>query len=106
MCLACFALLDFKTWRPGQFRGILQDISARLRNLSPAAREYFEFRNLKIQHDVILSAWPESIDHGGLIDPVCFTNLDDQVLALRDLLGAFATPDSRAKIWNALSTIS
>jgi hypothetical protein len=90
-------LLDRKTWRPGEFRTTLEDISARLRNLSPAAEEYLQFRNLKIRHDVILSAWTDSIDDGGLIDPICFTNRDDQVLALRDLLGAFDAPVARKK---------
>jgi hypothetical protein len=94
-CVWCaLGLLDRRTWRPGRFRITLEDISARLRNLSPAAREYLEFRNLKIQHD-LPTARQNSIDHGVLIDPTCFTNRDDQVLALRDLLGAFAAPVAR-----------
>jgi hypothetical protein len=88
-------LLDRRTWRPGEFRTTLKDISARLRNLSPAAREYLRFRNIRIRHDVILSAWADSIDHSGPVDPICFKNRDDQVLALRDLLGAFAVPVAR-----------
>lgn len=89
-------LLDRRAWRPGKFRMMLEDISARLRHLSPAAREYLQFRNLTIRHDVS-SAWPDSIVRGVLIDPIGFTNQDAQVLALRDLLGAFAAPVSRKK---------
>ena len=37
--LRALALLDRKTWRPGEFHTIIRDISARLRNLSPDARE-------------------------------------------------------------------
>jgi hypothetical protein len=88
-------LVNRRTWRPGEFHTILEDISTRLRNLSPAAREYLKFRNLTVQQDVILSAWPELVDSNTLIDPICFTNPDDQVLALRDLLGAFAGPVPR-----------
>jgi hypothetical protein len=89
-------LLDRRTWRPGKFRMALDDISSRLGNLSPAAREYLQFRYLKIQYD-IPSAWPDSIDPGTLIDPISFTNRDDQVLALRDLLGAVAATVARKK---------
>lgn len=88
-------LVDRRTWRPGEFHTVLEAISARLRSLSPAAREYLEFRNLTIRQDVMLSEWPESFDPNALIDPVCFTNRDDQVLALRGLLGAFAGPVTR-----------
>jgi hypothetical protein len=89
-------LLDRRTWRPGRFRMTLDDISARLRNLSSAAREYLDFHHLKIEHD-LPSAWPDLIDHGVVVDPVCLTNRDDQVLALQDLLGALATPVGRKK---------
>jgi hypothetical protein len=88
-------LVDRKTWRRSEFHTVLYDISARLRNLSPAARDYLKFRNLTIRQDVVLSAWPNSIGTDVLIDPICFTNRDDQVLALRDLLGAFAGPVTR-----------
>ncbi len=87
-------LLDRATWRPGEFRTILEDISARLGNLSPAAQEYLRFRRLAIWHDVS-SACPDTIDHGVLIDPIFFTNRDDQVLALRDVWGAFGVPVAR-----------
>jgi hypothetical protein len=90
-------ILDRGICRPGKFRIALDDISARLRNLSHAAREYLLFRNLRIRHDVIKSAWPDSFDPGALIDPISFTNRDDQVLALRDLLGAIAAPVARKK---------
>jgi hypothetical protein len=106
-------LLDRRTPRPAEFRRVVEHISARLRNLSSSAQEYLEFRNLKIQRDVILAAWPDLSDPGVLVDPICFTNQNDQVLALQDLLGAFAAPVAkkeglgiRPKIWNALSTIS
>ena len=33
-----------------------------------------------------------------LIDPVCFTSRDDQVLALLDLLGAFAAPVAKRQV--------
>ena len=89
-------LIDRATWRPGEFNAVLKDLSARLRSLSPAAREYLEFRNLTIRQDVTLSGWPQSFDSNALIDPICFTNRDDQVSALRDLLGAFAGPVTRS----------
>jgi hypothetical protein len=85
-------LLDRRTPRPAEFRRVVEHISARLRNLSSSAQEYLEFRNLKIQRDVILAAWPDLSDPGVLVDPICFTNQNDQVLALQDLLGAFAAP--------------
>jgi hypothetical protein len=87
-------LLNRATWRPGEFHSSLADISARLRSLSPAARDYLQFRNLTIRHDVP-SAWPDQTDQGVLVDPICFTDHNDQVLALRDLLGAFAAPVAR-----------
>jgi hypothetical protein len=80
-------LVDRKTWRPGEFQTTLEDISLRLRNLSPAAIEHLQFRNLNIRHD-IPSTWPDNADSSALIDPVCFTSRDDQILALRDLWGA------------------
>jgi hypothetical protein len=64
---------------------------------SHAAEEYLQFRNLKIQRDIVLAAWPDASDPGVLIDPVCFTHLDDQVLALRDLLGAARVTRSRGR---------
>ena len=94
--LRALGLSERKTWRPGEFHTIIGDISARLRNLSPDAREYLQLRNLTIWHD-LPSASADSIDHGVLIDPVCFRNRDDQVLALRDLFGAVAAPVAREK---------
>jgi hypothetical protein len=88
-------LIDRKTWRRGEFRKILEDISARLRNLSPAAKEYLELRNLRIRRDVFLEALSDSSDLDVLIDPVCFADRDHQVLALHDLLGALAAPVAR-----------
>jgi hypothetical protein len=88
-------LLDRATWRPAEFRRVLEDIGARLHNLSPAAQDYLQFRNLKIKVDVVAAAWPDASDPGALIDPICFTYRDDQILALRDLLGAFAGPVAR-----------
>jgi hypothetical protein len=89
------ALMNRKAWRPGEFGGAIEEISARLRNLSPAAQEYLAFRNLQIRRDVVLARWPDSSDPSMLIDPVCFVNRNDQVLALQDLLGAFAAPVAR-----------
>jgi len=44
-------LLDHATWRAAEFRRVLEDISARLHHLSPAAQDYLDFRHLKIQAD-------------------------------------------------------
>ena len=72
-------LVDRATWRPGEFHAVLEDISARLRKLSPAAREYLEFRNLTIRQDVILSPgrnrvipMPSSIPFASLIGTIKF----------------------------------
>jgi hypothetical protein len=91
-------LLDRATWRPAEFRRVLKDISARLHNLSPAAQDYLESRNLNIRADCALAAWPDPDDPGMLIDPICFASRDDQVLALRDLLGAFAPPLAKQQV--------
>ena len=91
-------LLDHATWRAAEFRRVLEDISARLHHLSPAAQDYLDFRHLKIQADGVLAAWPDSTEPGVLIDPVCFTSRDDQVLALLDLLGAFAAPVAKRQV--------
>src|SRR4029079_13618731 len=67
-------LLDHATWRAAEFRRVLEDISARLHHLSPAAQDYLDFRHLKIQADGVLAAWLDSTEPGVLIDPVCFTS--------------------------------
>jgi hypothetical protein len=94
-CVATYQSLSHHksapAWRPGEFHSSLADISARLRSLSPAARDYLQFRNLTIRHDVPY-AWPDQTDQGVLVDPICVTDHNDQVLAVRDLLGAFAVP--------------
>jgi hypothetical protein len=61
--------LDHATWRPAEFRRVLEDISARLHHLSPAAQDYLDFRHLKIQADGVLGAWPDSSEPGVLVDP-------------------------------------
>jgi hypothetical protein len=38
------------------------------------------------------------VNPGVLIDPTCFTSRDDQVLALRDLLGAFDPPVAKQQM--------
>ena len=45
----------------------------------------------------MISHRADLIDHGVLIDPVCFANRDDQVLALQDLFGAVAAPVARQR---------
>ena len=57
-------LLDHATWRAAEFRRVLEDISARLHHLSPAAQDYLDFRHLKIQADGVLAAWPDSTEPG------------------------------------------
>jgi hypothetical protein len=63
---------------------------------SQDAREYLQLRNLTIWHD-LPSASANSIKQGVLIDPVCFANQNDQILALQDLFGAVAAPVARQK---------
>jgi len=62
-------LLDHATWRAAEFRRVLEDISARLHHLSPAAQDYLDFRHLKIQADGVLAAWPDSTEPGVLSTP-------------------------------------
>ncbi len=96
-CVArALRLLERKIWRPGEFHTIVEDISVRLRHLSPAAIEHLKFRNLNLRHDVP-STWPDNADSSALIDPVSFTSLDDQIFALRDLWGAVSAPVSPKK---------
>ena len=57
-------LLDHATWRAAEFRRVLEDISARLHHLSPAAQDYLDFRHLKIQADGVLAAWPIRLNPG------------------------------------------
>ena len=78
-------------WRPGKFRESLQSISKALVGLSQPAREYLQFRNLRVVH-VVPDPWPPVISADVIIDPICFHCLNDQVDALFELRGALSGP--------------
>ena len=87
----CLKLRDHKKWRPGKFRESLQSISKALVGLSQPAREYLQFRNLRVVH-VVPDPWPPVISADVIIDPICFHCLNDQVDALFELRGALSGP--------------
>ena len=88
---SCLRLVDAKTRRPGEFRARLEAIRGALHGLSQPAREFLQFRNAKVVH-TIPEGWSPTIIADVVIDPICFSSIEDQVGALQDLLGALAGP--------------
>jgi hypothetical protein len=87
----CLNLLDHKKRRPGEFRKGLKAVSDTLARLSPRARDFLQFRNVRIVH-VIPDPWPPQVCSEIVVDPICFHILDDQLAALFELRGALAGP--------------
>src|SRR5262249_3264045 len=77
--------------RPGEFRKRLQAISIALDSLSQGAREYLQFRNLRVVH-AIPEGWPWAVASDIVVDPICFNDQADQFSALQELLGALTGP--------------
>ncbi len=89
-------MLDHKTWRPGKFQESLESISRALANLSRPACEVLEFRNARVVC-TIPEGWSPMNVSDVVIDPICFSCLEDQGRALEDLLGALAGPVANKK---------
>jgi len=89
--LSSLRMLDHKTWRPGKFQESLESISAAFANLSRPASEVMQFRNAKVVSS-IPAGWSPTTTSDVVIDPTCFSCLEDQGRALEELLGALAGP--------------
>jgi hypothetical protein len=85
----CVGLHHHKSWRPTQFRKQLEATSAALRSLSRQAKEYLQFRDVKLTL-VIPEGWPPLISCDAVIDPICFPCRDGQVDALHMLSEALS----------------
>src|SRR5262245_51196479 len=73
----CLNLHDHKKWRPGEFQKGLKAVSDALTGLSPPARDFLQFRNVRIVH-VIPEPWPQPFS-SELVDAMCFQDRDDQI---------------------------
>src|SRR5262249_37743648 len=59
--------------------------------MSQRAHEYLQFRNVKVVF-AIPKGWKPTRVSDLIIDPVCFSDFDDQLYALLELSGALAGP--------------
>jgi hypothetical protein len=78
-----------KQWRPGQFAATLQDISDRLKRLSPETREFLAWHNVRIALTKPVN-WPAWDPDARVVDPAAFVDRLDQILALQQLYGALS----------------
>jgi hypothetical protein len=86
------ALTDRKTWRPGEFKIRLDDISRALRELSAEARELLALRNLRVSYEPLPNEADAFLSHLTLIDPLACGPPEEQLVALQDLYGALVGP--------------
>jgi hypothetical protein len=93
---SCLGLRDHNTWRPGEFHKGLEEISCALRRLSPRAHEFLQFRNVKVVY-AIPEGWKPGTVSDLVVDPICFSDVDDQVYALEELFGALAGPVAKRR---------
>ena len=92
----CLKLCDHKKWRPGEFQKGLKAVSVALAGLSPYARDFLQFRNVRIVH-VLPNPWPQPVGSEIVVDPMCFHDQDDQIDALCELRGALTGAADKRK---------
>jgi len=85
------ALRARKTWRPGEFRRVLDDISARLASLSDGAQDVLTSWGVVVVFEVP-EGWPDFDPATSVVDPVAVPELEDQLYALREIDSVFSCP--------------
>jgi hypothetical protein len=93
---SCLRLACHKKWRPGKFREGIKAVSGALKSLSAPAKQFLALRNARVVH-AIPAEWSPTVISDVVTDPICFSDFDDQLAALEDLLGALAGPVAKKK---------